>query len=184
MPKATQLERQAQALPDTASSYESPSARPFFSLLQLAGHTGGATRGGQERPPALCPQASFDGWGRKKADLPHQPPSCCCRGRTGPELSWALQVIRRLCSTSQPISYKSLPLLLYHLHPREGDCSLEEDGLLAPLTRAAGTHNGKEEGLGGKGHRHRTWGRRTAQQLQEGTHCVHPSRQQAGGGQA
>lgn len=53
---------------------------------------------------------------------------------------------------------------------------------LAPLTRAAGTHNGKERRGGRKRRqRHRAW---NVEQLSswEGTHRVHPGRQQAGGG--
>ena len=153
LPKATQLERDKLSSPARhCLLIESPSALPSFSLLQLARHAGGATRGGQERPPALCPQASLAEWGRRRLTC-HTSHPAVVAGEGRPRAVTGPPVLRELCSTSQPISYKLLPLLLYHLHPREkGEIVPKEDGLLGPSHQGSwDTQREGEEGLGGKG---------------------------------
>lgn len=148
LPKATQALKPCRTLP----SRTSPSACPSFSLLRLAGHTGGITLGGQERPPALCPQASLEEWGRRRLTC-HSSHPAVVAGEGRPRAVTGPPVLRELCSTSQPISYKLLPLLLYHLHPREkGEIVPEEDGLPGPSHQGSwDTQWEGEEGLEGKG---------------------------------
>lgn len=66
-------------------------------------------------------------------------------------------VLRKLCSTSQPISYKLLPLLVYHLHNREKGEIVPEDSLPGPSHQGSWeTQWEREEGLGGeRGNSHR-----------------------------
>ena len=113
---------------------------------------GGVTLGGQERPPALCPQASLAEWGRRRLTC-HTSHPAVVAGEGRPRAVTGPPVLRELCSTSQPISYKLLPLLLYHLHPREkGEIVPEEDGLPGPSHQGSWeTQWEGEEGLEGKG---------------------------------